>query len=216
MSLEVTSDKIETLIQIDRSKVYSTHTLEYLNKNELYNSSDLDKMSPKCYIEADDESFYRHSKTYHLNHNIDKIWDAYVNIPPKIAWSGSKLSFSFAYDTPIRNFTYTNDTYHGMKENQLVFIVIKLLFGLFKLAVTHFVSEISSEDKKVKLCYVEGGKSWGSQMINFERVSENETRIIHTTRYKSDSKFRDEKIYPFIHELIINQFHKNVKKYLEA
>jgi hypothetical protein len=216
MPAEVTLENKETLVEINRSKVLSSHTLDYLSKNKLRNSLDLDCLSPKCYKESDNGDFYTHSKTYHLNHSIEKVWDAYLNIPPKEAWSGSKLAFSFAYDPPKRNFTYTEDKSNGMRENQLVFIVIKLLFGIFKLAVTHFVSSVSKKDKKVKLCYVEGGKASGSQMINFEKISENETQIVHITRYKSDSKFRDEKLYPIIHEMIINAFHKNVKKYLEA
>jgi hypothetical protein len=216
MPVEVTLDTKEALVEIDRSKILSSHSLEYLNKHKLRNSLDLDCLSPKCYNETDNGHFYTHSKTYLINYNIEKVWGAYLNIPPKLAWSGSKLAFSFTYDPPKRNFTYADDKYTGMKDNQLVFIVIKLLFGVFKLAVTHFVSKVSEKDKKVKLCYVEGGKASGSQMINFESVSENETRIIHVTKYKSDSKFRDEKLYPIIHEMIINAFHKNVKKYMDA
>jgi hypothetical protein len=216
MRSDENTETIKSLISIDKERVDSSYTLDYLNQHGLNNSNDLDAMNPLCYSEGSEEDFHLHSKTYYLDHSLEDSWGAYLKIPPKLAWTGSKLAFSFTYDSPDKAFTYANDKYDGMKEHQLVFIVIKLFFGLFKLAVTHYVSKISIEDKKVKLCYVEGGKSIGSQMINFERVSDNKTRIINITRYKSDSNFRDKVLYPPIHEMIINQFHANVKKYLDA
>jgi hypothetical protein len=210
------TETIKNLVVIDKERVDSSHTLDYLKQHNLNNSNDLDALSPLCYSENSEINFHLHNKTYYLNYGLEDSWNAYLKIPPELAWTGSKLAFSFTYDSSDKTFTYADDKYDGMKEDQLVFIVIKLLFGFFKLAVTHYVSKVSTEDKAVKLCYVEGGKSLGSQMISFERVSENKTRIIHITRYKSNSNFRDKILYPFIHEMIINQFHNNVKNYLDA
>lgn len=203
-------------VLIDKERIQSSQTLDYLSKNELENSADLEAITPKCYSEDQHENFHKHSKTYELNCSIQKAWDAYITIPPEISWSGRRLIFSFAYDTSPKNISYAHDSYDGMKENQLIFIVIKIFFGLFKLAVTHYVSEVLPDQKKVKLCYVDGGKSWGSQFIRFEKISEDRTIIVHETYYRSDSKFRDEKLYPWLHERIIDQFHKNVKKYLAS
>ena len=67
----------------------------------------------------------------------------------------------------------------------------------------------------MKFCYVEGGKAAGSQMIKLVSKGPNTTEVIHDTYYKSGSKFRDEKLYPIVHERIINEFHRNVKNFLE-
>lgn len=205
----------EKKLKINLKRIKSARTLEYLRKNDLTDVSDLDKIVPVCYLEGVEHDFLKHSKSYRLPFPVQQVWDAYLKIPPADSWAGNRIGFSFSYNTDSKNFHYLNDQYHGLEVNQLIFIEIKLLFGLFKLAVTHHVNEISEEQKRIKLCYVEGGKSSGSQIIKFRKVSESETEVIHDTFYKSDSKFRDEKLYPILHELIINQFHKNVRKFMD-
>ncbi|MGR3810470.1 hypothetical protein [Jiulongibacter sp. NS-SX5] len=206
----------ERKLKINLNRIKSAKTLAYLKEHGLKNHLDLDKILPVCYLENSQIDFLKHSKSYSLPFNIEDVWDAYVNIPPSKSWAGRRIGFSFTYNTESKNFHYANDEYRGLKENQLIFIEIKILFGLLKLAVTHHVNEVLPDEKRIKLCYVEGGKSSGSQMVSFEKVSENETKVVHDTYYKSDSKFRDEKLYPILHERIINQFHKNVKRYLAA
>ncbi|KPM48024.1 hypothetical protein [Jiulongibacter sediminis] len=205
----------EKKLKINLKRIKSARTLEYLKKNALADISDLDKIVPLCYLEGIENDFLKHSKSYKLPYSVDDVWDAYINIPPAESWAGNRIGFSFSYNTDSKDFHYLHDQYHGLEVNQLIFIEIKLLFGLFKLAVTHHVNQISPEEKKIKLCYVEGGKSSGSQIITFKKISESESIVVHDTFYKSDSKFRDEKLYPFLHELIINQFHKNVRKYMD-
>ncbi|MFT5885456.1 MAG: hypothetical protein ACI9IP_001916 [Arcticibacterium sp.] len=199
---------------IDTERIKATQTIDYLQTHSLNTAKDLDKVLPICHTEYGD--FHLHQKAYEFNYSLKDTWEAYKNIPPKTAWSGSNLMFSFTYDSQPGKISYSEDHYEGMKENQLVFIVIKLLFGFFKLAVTHFVHTISEDEKKVKLCYVEGGKSSGSQYLYFEKLAADKTKVIHHTYYKSESNFRDKWLYPPLHGMIISQFHNNVKKYLAA
>ena len=199
-------------IIIDAERIPATQTVAYLKAHALNTGKDLDKILPICHTK--DGDFHLHEKAFEFNHSLNDTWQAYKNIPPGSAWSGSNLMFSFAYDSKPGKISYSEDHYDGMKENQLVFIVIKLLFGFFKLAVTHFVHTISEDEKKVKLCYVEGGKSSGSQYLYFEELADKKTKVIHHTYYKSESNFRDKWLYPPLHGMIISQFHNNVKKYL--
>jgi hypothetical protein len=207
--------KVSLLTQniINHKRISSEKTIDYLIKNKLNNIADLEEILPVCYLESINQDFYLHTKTYFFDQNIEKVWNAYLNIPPKICWSGPHLNFSFSYDVEKQKISYQDDDYEGLKTNQLIFIEIRFLFGLIKLAVTHQVNKVSKEEYLIKLCYVKGGKSSGSQMIRFEQ-SGSGTLVKHETYYKSDSKFRDEKLYPFIHEQIINLFHKNVKDFL--
>jgi hypothetical protein len=202
--------------RINFNRIRSEKTIQYLEKNQLKDEWDLSKILPVCYLEGVTRNFHHHFKTYDLPHAVDKVWDAYVNVPPSIAWGGRRIGFSFSYNPASRLFFYENDApYKGLKEDQLIFIVIRIFFGLIKIAVTHQVNIIDSDKKLIKLCYVEGGKSAGSQILRFEKTGENSTRVIHETFYKSESDFRDRKIYPFLHERIINQLHRNIKKHLK-
>jgi hypothetical protein len=202
-------------ILIDHKLIKSLKTKSYLRLNNLKNTSDLQLIIPLCYSKDRENEFYLHQKTYQVNFPLEKVWQAYKSIPPSKAWSGRKIQFSFSFDYEKNQLSYTQDVYDGLRVGQLIFLEIKLAFGLVKLAVTHQVNEISEENRSMKFCYVEGGKASGSQMLSLKSKGENKTEVIHNTYYKSDSEFRDKRLYPIIHESIINEFHNNVLKFLK-
>ncbi|SOE20343.1 hypothetical protein SAMN06298216_0838 [Spirosomataceae bacterium TFI 002] len=199
---------------IDHGLIKSLKTKSYLRLHNLKNTSDLKLIIPTCYTQDKEKEFNLHQKSYLVNYPIDQVWDAYLNIPPSKAWSGKKIQFSFSFDFDKDQISYTKDKYEGLRVGQLIFLEIKLAFGLVKLAVTHQVNEISEAKKSMKFCYVEGGKASGSQMLSLVKKGENQTEVVHNTYYKSDSKFRDKRLYPTIHESIINEFHRNVFNFL--
>jgi hypothetical protein len=61
-----------------------------------------------------------------------------------------------------------------------------------------------------------GGASAGSQIIALRETSDGFTEVSHKTFYKSNSNFRDTRIYPGLHTRAISEFHLNVKKKAEA
>lgn len=200
---------------INQSLINSLKTRAYLDLNALKNTSDLQLITPHCYLEETSKDFLLHEAKYNLDHNLEDVWNAYIDIPPAEAWTGKRIAFSFCFDRNEESLTYLNDDYDGLKENQLIFIEIKVAFGLVKIAVTHEVNQVDPVEKKCKFCYVEGGKAKGSQMIKFVATGPNSTMVVHDTYYKSESKFRDIVLYPFVHGRIIDEFHANVKRYLE-
>ena len=208
------SSKIKSKLAINLKKISSLKTLKYLQEHSLKTVNDLKKIMPVCYTEDHPEGFHKHSKSYDLDFPVQKVWNTYLTIPPAESWKGEQIKFSFSFDKDTEDIAYIEDKYQGLKSNQLIFIEIKLLWGLIKLAVTHFVKKVDETKKTIKLCYVEGGKSAGSQIIQFIELANNKTRVIHDTHYKSDSDFRDKRLYPILHEQIIDQFHKNVFQYM--
>ena len=210
------SDILSSNRLINLDKIKSLKTKNFLKKFCILDEKDLVRMMPVCYLEGVSEDFNQHVKSYELNATVEKLWKAYTQIPPRVSWCGRKLCFSFSYNQSTKKFHYPNDHYDGLKESQLIFIEVRFLFGLIKLAVTHQVNKISEKAKTIKLCYMEGGASSGSQILSFERISDDKTRVTHRTYYKSNSNFRDKYLYPFLHERIINQFHQNVFRYMEV
>jgi hypothetical protein len=199
--------------QINTEKIKSKKTLDYLIKHNIGCIHTLAQIVPTCYIESQSKGFLKHSKTYFFDFDLETVWNGYLTIPPQVCWSGRKLGFSFSFDGDKKKISYENDVYEGLKANQFIFIEIRMFFGWLKLGVTHHVNQILAGEKKIKLCYVEGGKASGSQILHFFK-SENGTEVRHDTFYRSDSAFRDKVIYPFVHGSIINQFHENIKRYL--
>lgn len=201
---------------INLTRIQSEKTLQYLQEKKINDEFGLQSILPMCHLEGVTCGFHQHIRSYTLPFDAEKVWDAYLHIPPKMCWAGNHIDFSFAYNPMKRAFHYRGDAYKGLEESQLYFIEIRLFFGLFRLAVTHQVNEISHEKKSIKLCYVEGGKSEGSQYVEIKPVSAHECIVTHKTWYKSDSEFRDKRLYPILHGFIINQFHRNVKNYIRT
>jgi hypothetical protein len=85
---------------------------------------------------------------------------------------------------------------------------------LYNLAVAFEIIAIDVLNREIIFSYVEGGKSQGEQSIQFIDTKDGYTEIIHSTLFKSDSKFRDKFLYPKFHIKAINEFHKNILRKL--
>ena len=108
------------------------------------------------------------------------------------------------------------DPYEGMEKGQVIILNLRLFGGLFNLAVAHEVMEVNDEEHSLKLCYMKGGASEGSQHISLKETPEGFTEVFHHTYYKSGSNFRDTRVYPPLHTRAISEFHNNVKRRAES
>jgi hypothetical protein len=82
--------------------------------------------------------------------------------------------------------------------------------------VAHQIAEVNHSEMMFKLCYMVGGASTGSQWITLKSTAEGHTEVHHNTLYKSDSNFRDTKLYPALHTKAITEFHESVKRKAES
>lgn len=178
------------------------------------NKEDLRNVLPLCYTKETEKEFRRHYKAYLMPFPAMQVWNAYIKVHPKDAWKGRRVNFSFLYNRDENSIAYAQDKCPDLAEGQLIFLEIKMARGLLKLAVTHQVNQINTEERRLKMCYVEGGKSRGSQIIQIEETGPNSCKVHHETYYKSDSDFRDKVLYPFFHTRIIDEFHKNMQSFL--
>ncbi len=187
-----------------------------LEKDQIVTTADLQSLTSSCYIPADSSLFCYHEKEFIIEAGIDEVWLAYKTIRPEEAWQGKIGSFAFMYSRFSGKLTYKNDAYYGMEVGQVIFMNLKFLGGLFNLAVGHEVTRLDEEKKLIQFCYLENGKSEGSQLIYLTETSEGNTLVTHRTRYRSDSEFRDQKLYPPLHALIISEYHKSVAALAES
>jgi hypothetical protein len=95
---------------------------------------------------------------------------------------------------------------------QVFYINLRILGGLYNLAVGLEIINIDPVNKSITYSYVKGGKSRGEQTIHFIPTIKGYTEIIHQTAFKSDSYLRDRYLYPYFHKIAINEFHRNMKK----
>lgn len=195
---------------IDFSRIKQRKVRKLMTENNLSYQKDFNGMETACFAEG--EGFSKNSKTFLVKAGPEAVWDAYRNSTPRQCWGGKLVSFGVLFEAPEKPLVYADAPYGGMKVGQIIFIQLRLLKGLYKLAVAHKVVAVDDVHKSLQICYMKKGASEGSQFISLRETSEGFTEVTHDTYYKSGSKFRDRRIYPGIHEKVISEYHSNVAR----
>lgn len=199
-------------MDIELKKIRPKKVKKYLVKYGLINRDQFANLKPLCYNEALENTYRKHLQTFIIKRDIDTVWNTYATIHPNEAWNGDMISFGVQYSRRGHNFQYINDPYSGMEKGQVLVLNLKLLWGMLNIAVAHEVAEIDAAKRTIKLCYMPGGASEGSQWITLNETKEGFTEIVHLTYYKSKSNFRDTRLYPKLHTKAISEFHDSVRK----
>ncbi len=167
------------------------------------------------YKEGDDLSEHLfHEEVYTLSFPISKVWNHYVKANPNEVWNGKMMSFGLMISKNEDEVMYVGEEYSEIKVGQIFYINLNI-FGLVKVAVSHEVIAVDPEKNYFELSYVEGGKSVGKQRISFIETNDGQTKIVHSTYYKSESNFRDKYIYPYFHTKVITEYHNNMVNSLD-
>ena len=161
----------------------------------------------------DDTAGYRKvDKLYLIKENLSAVWDSYLSNDLSKTWNGSIVSFGASFSRSTQNFCYGNENFVEAHIGQIVFLNLKLVKGLYNLAVAFEITEIDPIKKIIVFNYLEGGKSRGEQILRFRSTEEGFTEIEHKTFFRSNSRFRDRRLYPFFHLKAIDEFHANILK----
>lgn len=193
---------------VDLERISQKKLKKSLVKTKLFLASNLDNLAPTC-PEINDSTHYHHIYTTYIDAPIDSVWKAYNTISPSDVWQGKFTSFGFAYARNTGELFYQDETFDHLEEGQIQFLSLRYMFGIFKLNIAHELIGIDTETKRLQFCYMQYGKSQGTQIITLEEEN-GQTKITHDTYYKSDSKFRDKRIYPFFHEKTVEELHAHV------
>jgi hypothetical protein len=195
---------------IDLQKIPQKKIRTYIDLQKSHNVHFFKDVKP-TFTKGQDKSPYREvEKKYLIKERINKVWDIYCSTSPALSWNGKIISFGVLFSKGADNVMYRNESYAGADTGQVVYVNLKLLGGLYNLAVAFEIVDIDNVNKEIVFSYIEGGKSSGEQLIQFVDTKEGYTEIIHTTFFKSNSKFRDKFLYPPFHFKAIDEFHKNM------
>ncbi len=159
-------------------------------------------------------SYCKNEKIYFLKGNLQDIWKGYVSADPSKSWNGRKISFGLLLQKFPGHIFYNHDPIMGVDLGQVYYLNLNLLLGIFNIPVAFEMITVDAEQKIIEFSYIEGNKSNGVQQVKFLDIGDDRTEIIHVSYFKSDSRFRDKWIYPFFHNLIINDFHRNMRELL--
>lgn len=198
---------------VDFKLIKQKKVKKIIRKGHLASAEDFKKVESRCLCE-EDVAINEHKKSYLFQFPLEVVWDAYLNTSPKAAWSDKLVSLGMLYEGEPSSFYYQKQSMPVADVGQLIFINLHLLNGFFNLAVAHKIMEINTNEHLIRTCYVESGVSAGTQFIRFYSLGGNQTRVEHITFYKSKSKLRDKYLYPFLHEKVITEFHRNINHLL--
>jgi hypothetical protein len=138
----------------------------------------------------------------------------YVGKPIKVM-ECRRVSFGVLLQKFPNNIYYNHDSIDGIETGQVYFLNLKILKGICNIPVAFEIITVDTTEKIIEFSYIEGNKSSGVQQIKFCDFGNDSTQIIHTSYFKSDSDFRDKRLYPFFHKKIVNDFHRNMRKLLQ-
>jgi hypothetical protein len=149
---------------------------------------------------------------YYINSDLMQVWESYTSTSPAKSWNGKKVSFGLLISKYKHTILYRNeDKYPGVDTGQVIYLNLKILSGLFNLAVGFEIIDVDPVNRSISFSYLKGGKSSGQQTICFKPSDNGCTEIFHHTSYKCESHLRDRFLYPHFHRILINEFHRNMK-----
>ncbi len=174
--------------------------------------TDLRQFVGVCHDELK-EPYLSHTKDYLIDFPIQKVWEAYVFLHPNELWDSDIIKFQLLYDRDQDSLVYSNEPFTKMTVGQIYFVDLKIVPG-FHIPVLHLVSQLDEQEKVMQTCYLNTGKSEGSQWIKLKESASGGTVVTHETRYKGTNIIRDRILYPIFHEKAIDRFHANAHKSL--
>ena len=172
------------MVEIDFDRIRQRSIRDFMSCRGLLTTRDFIKMQPTCFDPDCADEYRSHQETYLIEASPEVAWNAYKTIHPSEAWCGHMISFGLQYSRATGAISYIDDHYHGMEVGTVLVLSLKLLWGLFHLAVAHELMEINDEQRSLKLCYMASGASEGSQWISLKETPEGHTLVVHETLYK--------------------------------
>ena len=199
-------------MEINLERIKQKTVITFLKKLGITTLDQLARLKPLCYNEAFASTYRRHVCTFLIEKDVRTVWNVYANIHPKQVWNAGMVSFGLQFSKSNHSIHYLSDPDAIMEKGQILLLNLKLLGGLVNIPVAYEIAEMNEEQRIIKLCYLEGIASEGSQWISLKETAEGFTEVTHLTLYKSHSKFRDKILYPPLHTKAISEFHEIVKR----
>lgn len=173
------------------------------------------ELKSACYTGQDTFIYSYHESNHTIKGKIQNVWSRLKQLKPDDEFRGKIISFGFLYSNKLNRVFYSDDDYSSIEEGEIVYLNLKLLGGIKRIAVALEVTKVDDEDKIIQFCYLENGMSVGTQQIRLIESNDGETIISHETRYRNDSKFREKYLYPIFHQKAVSELHLNLCKLVE-
>ncbi len=167
-------------------------------------------MRPVCYALTDSNSYRTYQKSGVIRQDINVVWNNLVHQSPSDEFDGRIVTFGLLYSKKLNQLLYENESYEGIEEGQILFFNLHVL-GIKNIAVALEVTRLDTDQKEIEYCYIDHGSTSGTQKFILKPTPEGFTEITQITKYKCKSRLRNQKLYSFFHDRIVNEFFAAIK-----
>ncbi len=158
------------------------------------------------------KDYYRHVKDYKMNISKRELFQTLTTEHPKNIWTDN-ANFQMLYRPSSQEVFYKDSEGITVEVGDMIFLELipKAAFLKAKVPVGFQIITLDESKGMLTFSYLTDNKSKGVQQLN---VSENQghVEIVHTSRYRSGSNFRDNHVYEPFHVQFTDNFYINIEK----
>lgn len=203
----------DCLNDVDLNKIPQLEIRNLLTLQQKQNINCISDIEATCSENTSVTEFYKQIRVYKICDGIEHVWKNYSQDSPAKVYNTGKFSFGLMLCKNPSKILYSDDNFGKIEKGQVIYLKLRFLKGLYKMAVAFEILEVDSVNKFIEFSYIKGGnKASGKQRVQFVDTKKGRTKIIHTSYYKSNILIRDKFLYPFFHAKITNAFHHNLRK----
>jgi len=197
---------------VDYKRIEHKKVRMLIRKQKHFGIKTFSDMNPVCFNTTDSDRYHTFSKSLLIRQDIDAVWDNLIQLAPQDEFNGSIAKFALLYSKNQNNILYSTDVKKGIEEGQILFFNLCVLGGIRNLAVALEVTCLDKNRKTVEYCYIDHGNTKGTQQIILTSTPEGYTIITQHTLYRCNFRMRNNRIYAFFHERIVNDLFHNIQK----
>jgi hypothetical protein len=178
-------------------------------RNFLIKHPDIDKMEASCLSLESCFDFNYVEKEYLLDVTPTELIQALTTRSPAEIWSG-KSTYQVSYDQrSAKAYTFEHEDIPFLKEGTVVILNLNIL-KILNIPVAFKITNLDIENGILEFSYVLENKSQGIQSL---KITEDNGKsvVVHKTRFKSGKKFRDNRLYPVLHNALTDEFYEKLQ-----
>jgi hypothetical protein len=197
---------------VDFNRIQHKKVRKLISAQKQFGILTFNDLNPVCYNSPDSVTYRSFTKSQLIRQNINVVWNNLIHQSPSEEFNGRIVTFGLLYSKRLNNLLYSNETYAGIEEGQVVFFNLRVLGGIKNLAVAMEVTRLDNNEKILEYCYLDHGETKGTQKFTLKSTHDGFTEITQLTKYKCKSKLRNRRLYSYFHERIVKEFFNAIKR----
>jgi len=196
---------------IDLNEIHQKQVRKYIHSRAIDQMQDFSLIHASWKKQIKESDFHINERIFFLKSSLSDVWEFYRHANLVKSWNGHSVRFGLLIAKSSNSVFYANTSVcPEVDTGQVYFLNLGLLKGLIHIPVAFEIINIDPLTDKLEFSYLEDNKSRGKQSLQFFDNGDGRTRIIHTSYFKSNSRLRDDLLYPYFHKRFIREFHRNM------